>query len=244
MKTFHGKQSVKDKYIERVKAHAKADEIVQGSYWENGKGCAVGCTIHGNDHKKYETELGIPEEIAHLEDTIFENLSNEEAKDFPLRFLEAVPVGVDLSHVIPELVIWQFEDKEHGLKNIKEVQEDKELCGFCEEVVALYKRELQADTPSQDEYQELYKRIDRARARTGARTRVRIRAWARAWTWTGSWAGTWAGTGAWARARARVGTGTGTWAWAGTWVWTGVRAERNTALADKFIELLASSRKI
>ena len=39
MKTFHGEQSVKDKYIKRVKAHAKADEIVQGSYWENGKGC-------------------------------------------------------------------------------------------------------------------------------------------------------------------------------------------------------------
>ena len=222
MKTFHGKQSVKDKYIERVKAHAKADEIVQGSYWENGKGCAVGCTIHGSDHKKYETELGIPEEIAYLEDTIFENLSNEEAKDFPLRFLEAIPVGVDLSHVIPELVIWQFEDKEHGLKNIKEVQEDKELCGFCEEVVALYKRELQADTPSQDEYQELYKRIDRAGARA----------------WKGTGTGAWAWEEAWEEAWA--------WeaAWAGTWVWTGVRTEQHTALADKFIELLASSRKI
>ena len=220
MKTFHGEQSVKDKYIERVKAHAKADHIAQGVYYETGgekpKMCSVGCTIHGNDHKKYETELGIPEEIAYLEDTIFERLSNEEAKDFPLRFLEAIPVGVDLSHVIPELVIWQFEDKEHGLKNIKEVQEDKELCGFCEEVVALYKRELQADTPSQKEYQELYERIDRARswARSGAR------AWARAWAW--------AGTGA----------------WAGTWAWIGVRTEQHTALADKFIELLASSRKI
>ena len=226
MKTFHGKQSVKDKYIERVKAHAKADEIVQGSYWENGKGCAVGCTIHGSDHKKYETELGIPEEIAYLEDTIFERLSNEEAKDFPLRFLEAIPVGVDLSHVIPELVIWQFEDKEHGLKNIKEVQEDKELCGFCEEVVALYKRELQADTPSQDEYRELYKRIDRAG--TGARTGARTRAWAKAW----------------ARARVWTGAGAGTLAWAWTRTGARTRAEQHAALADKFIELLASSRKI
>ena len=200
MLAFHNDTTIKQKYVDRVKEHQRLDHIAQGVYYETGgekpKMCSVGCTIHGNDHKKYETELGIPEDIAHLEDFIFENLSNEEAKDFPLRFLEAIPVGVDLSHVIPELAIWQFEDKEHGLKNIKEVQEDKEVYGFCEEVVALYKRELQGDTPSQDEYQELYKRIDMA--------------------WTG--------------------VGTGAWAWVG--------AEQHTVLADKFIELLASSRKV
>lgn len=41
---FHGKPAVKAKYLKRVRAHAKADEIVSGRYWENGKGCAVGCT--------------------------------------------------------------------------------------------------------------------------------------------------------------------------------------------------------
>lgn len=46
--SFHGKQSIKDKYIKRLKLHYKMDEIVKGKYWENGKGCAVGCTIHSN----------------------------------------------------------------------------------------------------------------------------------------------------------------------------------------------------
>ena len=32
--------------LKQLRAHAKADEIVKGLYWENGKGCAVGCTIH------------------------------------------------------------------------------------------------------------------------------------------------------------------------------------------------------
>ena len=57
---FHNKQSVKDKYLKRVKAHYEADQIIHGIYWENGKGCAVGCTIEGSDHSKYETVIGNP----------------------------------------------------------------------------------------------------------------------------------------------------------------------------------------
>ncbi len=94
--SFHGKKTVKAKYLRRVRAHAKADEIIKGKYWENGRGCAVGCTIHGSDHAAYETELGIPEWLARLEDTIFEQLPNGEAKAFPEAFLSAIPIGVDL----------------------------------------------------------------------------------------------------------------------------------------------------
>lgn len=96
MRAFHGDASVKDKYVKRVEAHAKADEIIRGKYWEDGKGCAVGCTIEGKEHRRYETELGIPEAIAHVEDYLFERMPNEDAMTFPLRFLEAIPVGADL----------------------------------------------------------------------------------------------------------------------------------------------------
>ena len=117
--SFHGKQEIKDEYIARVKDHQASDRIVKGQYWENGKGCAVGCTIEGNEHNKYETELGIPEILARLEDGLFEEMSNEEAMKFPLRFLEAIPVGADLSKVFTKLIIWEWEDAEYGLKNIK-----------------------------------------------------------------------------------------------------------------------------
>lgn len=99
MKAFHGDPKIQEMYIARVKAHALADEIVQGQYWENGRGCAVGCTIHGDDHKKYETELGVPEELAYLQDTIFERLPLAEAKKFPLEFLQAIPLGADLTDI-------------------------------------------------------------------------------------------------------------------------------------------------
>lgn len=42
MKAFHGKKSIKAKYLSRVRAHAKADEIIKGTYWQEGKGCACG----------------------------------------------------------------------------------------------------------------------------------------------------------------------------------------------------------
>lgn len=49
MKAFHNDKKIKAKYLARVKAHIKAGEVIKGKYWENGKGCAVGCTIHGYD---------------------------------------------------------------------------------------------------------------------------------------------------------------------------------------------------
>ena len=115
MLSFHGKQEIKNKYVARVKAHELADEIAQGYYWEKGKGCAVGCTIHGRNHHSYESELGIPTAIARLEDRIFEGLPNDIAKGFPLRFLESIPVGADLSMVVPKMMLWLLIDENHGV---------------------------------------------------------------------------------------------------------------------------------
>src|SRR5208282_5693902 len=90
MLAFHGKQQIKDEYLTRVKAHREADQIMKGQYWENGRGCAVGCTIHNSDHGRYETELGTPRILARLEDGIFESLPNDLAMTWPERFLDAI----------------------------------------------------------------------------------------------------------------------------------------------------------
>lgn len=127
MRAYHGQNNVKEEFLDRVKAHRKADEIVQRSYWENGKGCAVGCTIHGNSHKAYEVELGIPEEIAYLEDALFEGMSITEAKKFPAKFLEAIPVGADLSNVVPKFLIWILTDEKNGAVNFTERIIEQEL---------------------------------------------------------------------------------------------------------------------
>ena len=132
MLAFLNDPAVKDIYLSRVRAHQEADELIHGKYWENGKGCAVGCTIHGEQHAKYETLLGIPRVLAHLEDSLFESLPNGEAKAWPSRFLEAIPVGADLSRVLPKFLRWLLVDDADGVvKYAKREQTVKAIRGVA-----------------------------------------------------------------------------------------------------------------
>src|SRR4051812_321342 len=99
--SFNNDKKLKVMILEEVVNHRKQDQIIKGTYGtENGKwkGCAVGCSIHSlnirlgkeystSDHTVYETELGIPEWLARLEDTLFENLPEKESKTWPEQFL-------------------------------------------------------------------------------------------------------------------------------------------------------------
>ena len=115
MEAFHNDPSIKEKYLTRVQAHYNADEIIKDCYWEFGKGCAVGCTIHSGDHNKYESELGIPTCLAYLQDSIFEILPNKLAKKFPLQFLSSINVGADLKNVKNLFMIWLLTDSKFGV---------------------------------------------------------------------------------------------------------------------------------
>ena len=90
MRAYHNDPVIKAGILARLQAHYDADEIVKGHYWENGTGCAVGCTVHGKNHVEYERLFGIPRGLARLEDTIFEHLPNGDAQQWPLRFMRAI----------------------------------------------------------------------------------------------------------------------------------------------------------
>lgn len=110
MIAFHGKQETKDFYISRVKKHREMDNLIQGQGWGAGKGCAVGCTLEKYDHAQYEIELGIPEWLARLEDTIFEGLQKERAMQWPEQFLSAIHPGADLEKVKTPFLIFVLEE--------------------------------------------------------------------------------------------------------------------------------------
>src|SRR5947207_14484647 len=114
MKAFHGDPKIKAQYIRRVRLHRESDKLVKGKYRQNGKGCAVGCTVHSGDHSAYERELGIPRIIARLEDGIFEGLPNGRAQAWPELFLDSIPVGSDLSLIWPKFAVWLLVDSAHG----------------------------------------------------------------------------------------------------------------------------------
>jgi len=123
---FHGDSKIKSLYVDRVQAHAIADEIVHGTYWQHGKGCAVGCTIHSPEHRRYETELGIPMILARLEDRIFEGMQNGDSKEFPLRFISAIEPGADLSLVWYQFAHWFLVDPDDGFIKFATTEKTKE----------------------------------------------------------------------------------------------------------------------
>lgn len=136
LKAFHSDKSIKAKYLNRVIAHIKADEVIKGKYWKDGKGCAVGCTIHSSNHKAYEKELGIPEWLALLEDALFEGMSPQKAKTWPKRFLSSIKVGSDLDKIkIPFVTILL----KYCLKNFDH-NKHPDVKNCINDVITLYKR--------------------------------------------------------------------------------------------------------
>ena len=177
MKAFLNDTKVKEKYLSRVRAHASADEIIKGQYWEHGKGCAVGCTIHSSDHDKYEKLLGIPRWLAYLEDSIFEGLPNGEAKNFPEQFLSAINVGADLTPVYHKFMIWLLVDPLQGVLRFA----DERGAVAIKRVAELHQLEL---GPTE------------GRPDSSARDAARAAAWAAAWDAAGDAAGAAAGAAA------------------------------------------------
>src|SRR5687768_13396557 len=115
--SYHGDFGLKERFVGLIEQHRLADQIVQGTYGTRSdgvwKGCAVGCSVrslaimNGEDpdeiglyswgnHRRLETDLGIPMWLARLEDHIFEALSPQDAPSWPGNFSRAIPVGIDL----------------------------------------------------------------------------------------------------------------------------------------------------
>ncbi len=147
MESFLNSQALKNKITARVQLHQNQDEIVQGTYWENGKGCLWGCSLESkNPHSIVEAELGIPRIISRLSDKIFEGLPNAEAKLFPLQFHQALPVGVDLHSVWDKFAYWLMDE-------IKYFAKGKKTITTINCVQQLYAARLKGENPSVEEWE-------------------------------------------------------------------------------------------
>ena len=148
MLAFHNDPAIKAKYEKQVQEHREADAIIKGQYWSEGRGCAVGGTIHGSDHNKYETALGIPRQLAHIEDDLFEAMPLENAIEWPGKFLAAIPVGSDLSLVGKRWLAWVIRD----LLNIPELAAG--VAAAVRRMADLMDRSIAGDEPSETEWSE------------------------------------------------------------------------------------------
>lgn len=155
LRAFHGDPSIKARYVARMKAHIAADELIKGIYAEGDpksgtfKACAVGCTLHSGNHAAAETEIGFPQILMHLEDSIFEGLALEDGQNFALEFLECVPVGADLTLVAARWLHWLLVDKKDGVIRFAGEREKSAIL----DVGALYARRINGDEPTHNEWE-------------------------------------------------------------------------------------------
>ena len=84
----------------QVEAHVKADQVIQGNYWDGNRGCFIGCLAHSSDPMEAVRKYGLTEPILRIAENIFEALPAAEAKAFFAALPDAVGCdGKDLSRV-------------------------------------------------------------------------------------------------------------------------------------------------
>jgi hypothetical protein len=160
MLAFHSNPTLKAFVLAQLAEHREADKLIKGKYWENGKGCAVGCTLEavrlyngkfktGIDyasHALYESELGIPRILARLEDRIFEKLPNGDSQAWPERFTNAIRPGADLTMVWPQLAYWLLTDE------VPPHTKNSRSLASLAEVGALYREWIDGTKPTKERW--------------------------------------------------------------------------------------------
>ena len=151
MRAFEETEVSQDQLLAALAAHREANQLVQESYWSEGRGGGVGCSIHdfrpGSEDEEdlFEPLFGIPRALAWLEDSIFMNLELEEARLWPERFVRAIRPGSDLTMVGDQFVHFLLSGDDSPLVPWKEEK-------HMQRAAMIVKRRLTGDEPSQDEW--------------------------------------------------------------------------------------------
>ena len=114
MKTFPDPRLTAADFAAGMRAHAEMDDLVRGTYGDTDsgrfRGCAVGCNIDvvktrlgieidRGDHEALGDAIGVPAELLHLQDVLFEGLRGDASSRFAVAFAAALRDGQDLSRV-------------------------------------------------------------------------------------------------------------------------------------------------
>ena len=237
MIAFHNDIKIKEKYVNRVKKHRELDNLKQCETGENGKGCAVACTLDMvYDHSRYPIELGIPEWLARLEDTIFEGLNVEDSMSWPQEFLEAIPLGVDLEQIKKPFLIFILKE---NIKYLDACEYDKENNPEVEKAVEGNKAAIIEIIRCHENNLDLTAAGSAARsARSAAGSAARSAAWsawsARSAAWSAesaAWSAAWSAAGSAAKSAAES-------ARSAAWSAKSARSAAYTKYAEKLLETI------
>ena len=109
---FNGSETFRQQMIDAADEHERLDHYMAGTYGDGVKACSVGCSVRSvnkinnkrilrGSHAGLAKNLGIPEFICRLQDTIFEGLPSALRPSFTGKLFRAIKAGADLSAVLP-----------------------------------------------------------------------------------------------------------------------------------------------
>ena len=104
MLAYNSNQKLKDLAVDTAIQHREADKLVKGTYWENGKGCAIGCWAQGatSPHQAVAEKYYLPVELLYIVDGLFEQLPDEDSQKWPQQFAEAIKACADYGQAVKD----------------------------------------------------------------------------------------------------------------------------------------------
>ncbi len=229
MIAFKNDESLKEKYLTRVQQHREADELVQNyGYWQDGKGCAIGCLAHKDTdaHSFLESEWDVDIRLLYLADTIFEGLPVAAARLWPERFTASIHSGSDTSLIHHQFCSWLL--GESGLLAITDGNR-----ASIDNVRLLHARAANREDVTVAEWSAAA-----ARAAESAASAA----------WSAAWSAASAASAASSAARAESAAESAAWAAArAAWsaesaAWSAARAAAFEKIADKLVDLFLECR--
>lgn len=145
-----------DHLIEMAQEHQEADRYLQGKWWDQGKGCSLGCMFHSdvlnpkadNYFAAAERATGIPYTINLFQERIFEWLPAHEANLWTLQFYRLRPSEKDLSQVVDRLMLWILDDELRRPKTWEKITKFADCAAAVENVADLYRRKISGESIS------------------------------------------------------------------------------------------------
>jgi len=130
MVAFHGSEEVKAKCLARFMRHQELGKMCKYGYWSDSEGQGCGAEVRfgptrNYEGRNYETEFGIPLDLAKIKFEIFDGMDSGKCQPFPVQFINSIKVGADLGQVADKFLYWlvegQYSEKSEGDEALKAV---------------------------------------------------------------------------------------------------------------------------
>jgi len=142
-KSFLGNATVKATILAKIQAQATQNKANALTLGEDARGSVIWWLLNSPRAEQIETAAGVPQQLVHLIEIIFQRLPLTQALDFPAALITATPVGADLNPVYPKFATWQLNDPTNGIRQFA----DTATATVIDAIVALYAIPAPPDDP-------------------------------------------------------------------------------------------------